>query len=91
MSAHVTVKAVESKFGKLGARFHKNPHNSIKTAQLGDAVVEYIAQGDIAHCLSVRYSTDHHESQSDYHAGCFYDSIAQAIRAVNYINSGRYA
>jgi hypothetical protein len=91
MSAHVTIKAVESKIAKLGGKFTTNEHNRIRTARIGDAVVEYIAQAEIAECLSVRRCSDHHESQSDYHAGSFCNSIADAIRYVTYINTGRYA
>lgn len=91
MSAHVTIKAVEAKFAKLGGKFTTNDNNRIRIARIGDAVVEYIPQHDIAECLSVRRCSDHHESQSDYHAGSFCNSIKQAISYVNHINTGRYA
>lgn len=90
MAAHVTIKAVESKFAKLGGKFQRSEYNQIRWAQIGDAVVEYIAQGDAASCLSVRRCNDHHEWQSDYHEGSFCSSIRQAIRFVNGINTGRY-
>jgi hypothetical protein len=46
------------------------------------SVIEYFRNGrsDQVVCINVRHVADKHDSQSDYCAGTFADSITQAIR-----------
>lgn len=37
---------------------------------------------DEASCVNVRHVNDKHDFQSDYHGGCYYDTIKSAIRAL---------
>ena len=86
-----TVKAVEAKFRKAGfGPFQGNDRNNFRWAQAGDAIVDFIAQGERAVCLRVRRSTDKDDSMSDYSAGSFASSITQALRFASHINTGRW-
>lgn len=39
---------------------------------------------DVATCVNVRSVNDHHDFQSDYHAGSYYYTIKSAINALTY-------
>lgn len=83
MSAHVKCSSVVGKLRKAGFDVNEwRPGSFLATRPDSPYRITWFrnGEGDSACCLNVAHKNDHDDMQSDYSAGSWCDSIAQAIR-----------
>jgi hypothetical protein len=77
------IKSVTSKLSRAGWTVETYRDGSAFQARKtgNHYIIEFLRNGgtENAICLAIRKETDHDDMHSDYHAGCFADSIKEAI------------
>ncbi len=77
------------KLEKAGFKVVQNRQEYIAKIDGNPYAVEFFKNGtqDDVTCIRVKHRKDKDDVTTDYCAGCFYDNITRAIKAVTYLKS----
>jgi hypothetical protein len=84
---HDRLKKAVEKYAEVKSYFDdRNCTTSFHAVLEGNVIRWFIEEHDPIRviCLNVRSETDKDEFQSDYHAGCYHDTIKSAISSFTY-------